>query len=869
MTTDEYEITQTVNELQKKFFPLSEDVLYMGIYGYLAEQFSAQMINANIQAIEEGNEAIPINSKYEKNILTYAVQYNVKNINATPSHMDIMIGFIEDELIEQVDNAPNDILTIDKNCVITIGEFEYHFDYDILIKRQILPNGETTFTATYNIDYINPLSDITNPYLAPPIKLNKDRNKMVFITCSIRQVAQSTISKKIISNNILENKSFDFEFDDQLASFDVEVIEDEDTTKLTPIFEGMPLNNTEKYCYYTYIDSNHIRVKFDRSVYEPRLNYNVNINLKTTKGESGNFMYNTDFFVTLKSDSINYGNFQMWVTPLTDSVEGANRKSKDEIKEILPKQILARETIINTKDIENFFNSLSVFDDKLYFYKRRDNQIQRLYYAYILLKDTNNNIIPTNTVSLTIPESEFQHIEDDRCSIYMDKRFIYDKENKIAIPDDEELTEDEILEKEKSDFLYSVPFTCVLNKTPLSISYYLNDMDTDYNVKFSYINQLSDVQFITTGINLRRISLEDDDYIFTIKLQQNINIDKGLIVYDEEGKNIIDYLIKPYLYINNVKESYYVRGTITNVETNSYFYTVEFRLKTDSIINQMNRIKITNLQHAGEEPNEHDTYAYLLQSLMMSIFVFVKLDKEYGRNDSDLLFGVEQNKDYTLCNRYDIVDDVNLFYNFSNIIQSTAIVENPDKEDDEEYVYTFKHIPVVRYSYLQDVDRFVYFLRYLQFRQVFINEALEILENSFGVDLKFFNTYGVSEMFTIGRSAQEPLDKPNLSLIFDVKLKPGADTYAEDYIINEIKEYIENINNNITSIHITNLTTDITNKFINDIEYIEFIGINNYNALYQYIEKQDMEIQEIGAVPEFLNINLINNTDPDIKINLV
>ena len=95
----------------------------------------------------------------------------------------------------------------------------------------------------------NSLSDITSPFLQPPITLSKNGDMFIFIYCTIRQVKIDKTYSKIISNNILENKTVDFEYGEQLAGFDVKVINaDNSVDYLTPVYDGMPYN-TNKFCY--------------------------------------------------------------------------------------------------------------------------------------------------------------------------------------------------------------------------------------------------------------------------------------------------------------------------------------------------------------------------------------------------------------------------------------------------------------------------------------------------------------------------------------------------------------------------------------------------------------------------------------------
>ena len=82
-----------------------------------------------------------------------------------------------------------------------------------------------------------------------------------------------------------------------------------------------------------------------------------------------------------------------------------------------------------------------------------------------------------------------------------------------------------------------------------------------------------------------------------------------------------------------------------------------------------------------------------------------------------------------------------------------------------------------------------------------------------------------------------------------------------------IKGYVEDLNK-LTSIHMTNLTTYLTNEYKEDIEFIEFVKVNNYNALTQYLKRN--EVENVEDVPEFLNIDLSTDTlEPQIDIKVI
>ena len=847
ITTDVYNISSFVDEIQKKYMDdIDEDTLMMGIYGYMNETHTSILQNAILASSELGNEAIATRAKFEKSILSYATMYNIKDIYAVPAYMDVMIGFIENELSN---NMIKNKFILDKNISINIQDIEFHLDYDIIITRNVLASNEIVYSAMYDINRINRLSDITNPYLQPPIYLNINGDKFVFITCRIRQVENKNIYKKIISNNILENKIVDFEFDSQFANFDVLVKDSNGETYLTPLYEGTATNGIKDYCYFSFLDYNTIRIRFDRNSYIPKINAEIVILLQTTQGSKGVFRYNDDIIQTLHSNKFNYRNLSALIKPISDSVYGSDGKTIETIKQILPKEILARNTIITNADLENFFNNLD--NNKLKFYKRRHNQLEHLYYAYMLLKDDYNNVIPTNTIDIDLGERDFDIVNNERCILNPGKV--------IALKNDKYTLRKDInpIQHEKDNFVYSSPFTLVVNKKPLSISYYLNNINESSLFKFKYINQNSPIQFITSSFKVNKLFIKDNTkYKYTMSVSQNVDSDYNIVETDHND-NIINCNMVPVMMLDNGTMKYYIKGKVISVNSYTHKYNIEFTLETDNLISIDNKIKINNIMQFGQDLN---VYAYFNDKLKISVYMYVKLEEEYGRADDGLVPNMDG---YTLTNIYETLNDMHFFYNYSDIIKSYVSVYR--EVGTNNIRYEIKSVPLIRYSYITNVDRCLEFMKYLQYKKVYIDEALKVLENSFGIDLKFFNTYGKSKLFKIGHN-DTYLDRVNLTLNFKVRLSEDTDTNAIDYIKKEIKDYVENLNE-IRDIHMTNLTTVLTNKFSQYIKYIEFIGINEYNALYQYLQRLDLD--NVDDVPEFVNINTLDNLKPDINITLV
>ena len=351
LSSDIYDISGFINDIQKNNSDLDDPTLSLGIFGYLNDMFTISTQNNVRMTAEYSNEAIATRAKFPKNIITHALNLGIKDINATPATMKTLILVPEDYLLERLKDEK---FRLDSNCKIFLGDYEFHFDYDIIIKRNFLADQSYVYTATYDMSITNELSDITNPYL-PPIGIIKyyGNNRMLAIAVTLRQVEYRSVSKKIIVDNPLENKVMNFTFENQLASFSLDVYEsDDEKVHLYPVYEGL-YDETPglKYCNYSYLNSDTIRVKFDRNSYEPMLNCEVVINIRETQGSKGNFKFVDDVQVDLESDSINYDGMYIIVKPIgaQESVNGIDKKSIEQIKKIIPKEALAHGTIINTR----------------------------------------------------------------------------------------------------------------------------------------------------------------------------------------------------------------------------------------------------------------------------------------------------------------------------------------------------------------------------------------------------------------------------------------------------------------------------------------------------------------------------------------
>ena len=986
LTTDLYEIADYVGEIQADNMDgVSSDTLMLGIFGYMREVFSQTIQNTIIMASEFANEGIATKAKFEKNIIAHALGLGITNINAVPAQIEVYLTFIEDEIINALGGGSGDFI-FDRDNQIYFDDLEFHPDYDIIIRRVRLSNGEFTYTAMYDMQgdgiYENPISDITNPYLTPPIVMAVNGTRYLFTSCLLRQVEKTTIYKKVLSDNTISSKTVNFTFDSQLAGFDVDVSNANGSTHLTPVYEGLSSSGTRyAYVWYTYLDADNIRIKFDRNSYYPRINTDIEIHLQTTQGERGNFTWSGTDYPSFYFDSerLGYTNIFVQVRPINnESMYGMDKKTVDELKEIIPKEALSRGSITNTTDLQNYFNAIDTDSSKMYFYKRRDNCLERLYYSYIVMKDATNNIVPTNTVAIEVDPSALEtDIGSGKLILKRGQILKLSADGNTCTLFDGDPTQ----EPDYTDgFYYIIPYNFAINLDPMYGMYFLTTMNVNKNLGFTYINEECQFQYIATYINWNRKYLtETDTYVLTMNVAQNITADNTMITVDADG-NITSSKVKAYIVFYNDEDEpiRYAEGTIGNFSRESGTFDFTFKFTSNDLIDSENHIRIAGLDQAGFSVGEGLDYAYLPGNTKAMIHIITyqpefSTDTYYddilGNTHIDIRDIIPIVDGWCITNSYEVLSGIDFFYNYSEIVYSNiemigkedqepvtdpddpyAEIKNidvtingenyrfesigdkvtqqmlsrasieefildryeegevatfdrtyadpaqtvnqirdiqldlgdgtsltlqyvprePDPEpgesdDPEAYSYYFRihNVPLIKYDYFRDESMVEFFCSELVRRKSYIDQAIENLEDSFGMDFKFFNTYGPSKMYTLD-GVSNYLNRVNLSLTFRLGLQVNYDENIVQYITDDVKEFVENINE-ITSVHMSNLVADITAKYEESITFFEFMDFNGYGPGEQHLYA--MQMPDDVRTPELVNVNIIlPEMTPDINI---
>lgn len=885
-STDIYSMVELVEKTKQRFIgEEDETTLATGIFGFMGDTEAKKIQSAVIMTGELGNEMFPQRAKLDKNVLTHAIYVNVEHINAVPAHMIINMAIKEDDLTNYMENDEF-IISHLSSIQVTSDEgesFPFHLDYDIVLRRYKRTGSDKwSYTAWYDMDEKNIISDITMPYLTQPYIMNFNNFRYVFLQALVRQVDITELTDTMVSSSVIDNKSFTFTFEDQLVDFDVYVTERGKTTRLRAYFYGDNIDaGVTDYCWYLYINEDTIRVGFDQKSYMPGITAEIRVVVYTTYGLHGNFNYNVSedeagFYSDFEVPNYNT-RIQCIVSCATESTDGMDRKSIEELRNLVPKMAMSRGYITTETDLYNYFNLISSDTNRLALSKKMDNNLgqgsTRLWYCYFVLKDEIQNVIPTNTLPIQIDLDDpcvfkCEGIEHERYIIPCGTTFVYNPEveNCRYIPEEE--IPEKFSEEYFSDlYYYRTIYNIIINIDPLYTAYYRTLTNYDSFFIYTWLNDAVDVGFIANGYHMERYLLsKKDEYRIQFGIMQSINEDYHLYykqTNEETGEEEIVNNLRVVLVICNGSEPYrYEDAEITLDDetgtTGSYRFKCEVTLHSDNNFDMENRIKLLDMYEAGYNTRNYGYFDYVPKAY---IYIYGKLeDGVFGRNGKDnLIPGMEE---YTLLNIYECWNGLKLFENYTDIVNTR--IRRKISPDKKHINFKISGIPMIGEHYFTSEEHVTYLMKEIDIKKAYIDYCMIVLENTLGIDFKFFNTYGESKTFHMADKDKEGLGHIDIELRFRLKLINQSDTKTKQEIIDYVKEYIEDLNGlEITEyqeLHFPNLLHDVKEEFGESIVYFEYMNYNRNRLGINHIELRK-DIEDIHIPREFINVR--NTLDED------
>ena len=881
----------------KYFDDIDINDINVGLFGYINEILADTTNDVYFMMASLYKESFPHLAELPESIYNHALIYQLSNIFASPAKVNFTILIPEESILNNgTVTSSYQYFDIDSNMNFNIGNLPFMMDYDVRIISKNTTNG-WLHSAQYIMDHENTISELKNPYIRTNIYLGDNGRRYIMLAVLLHQVSKKVITDTILSNEDLNLVTMKYSFNNTLANFEVYYKE---PGNLSYIQLKKKLVNTnpedEPFCFYKLADEGLLQIEFsgDDRYFQPSYNSEIIVEIFTTLGSAGNFEVYEGDDVQVIGKYDKYANNRGVV--FMGSVVGSSYGGKDTMNiERLQKETVKSYSTIKsfttTNDLNLYFTQIleeNSMNSKILFMKKRDDAFERLYSAFILFRDSDNNVIPTNTLDMIVKpdDVDFSLVQTARNVLKAGKilRYYGDNEDPYAGIDNNLTLSNELDQYEgTNEFIYINPFLTIISTNPLGVGFYLNTINQTVLLDSINLSNTSFYQFIIDSFDIiRNAVFGDDKYIFKMNLIPHTRLPKEafkIIRDDTYVEDINDVFNNPtdgynYLRNNNLKvfleifgkeneRKMYIELKLVGFDSEKYFF--EGNITTNDYISKEGYIQITDGFRNPETLSDVIENPVLIPATdcMINVHAFY-LYPDGTKIGSSVFDNFDELKEFTLTNSYSLSE--NSLANFIIPVKEIkSYVEYLVRDINGKYGFRLNSIPMIKANYLNlKGNTGEAFYKNFTKMYEYIADAMDKLTNNFTVDLKFFNTYGASNHYhLVGEEGQ--IDRVNISLRFKVKF---TTTQNLDLAVKEVEEYIKGLVEQTKlslvsspSFYASNIISKCMEKFP-AILYMDFKGINSYGPAYQSLESDVNEanviqgiIETSNVIPEYLNID--------------
>ena len=536
-------------EIAPRFFDFDDTNLFkIGAFGYINEVMSVVTADVFNTVNIAKREFYPSTAQNISSFYKLAGVYDVDIPMASPAQCNAILYIREKDIIENstiVDGTHSFVL--DNTMTIMADAIQFTFDYPIRIMAKYL-NGAYSYTTYYDTTQKNSMHKSTVKYIQNKAAMLGDE-RYLLMSLTLQQYTMSDESQVITKNSEIETVNAIFQYSGEIAGFDVYYTANPGSSieEYIPAISANDITPAGAYCIYDFLADNKIRLTFPKNAYfSPKLNSEVRLRVYTSLGSDGNFdEFLGDLICSSNSDTYPYNNsITVRGTVNGKSSEGKNKTSDDDFIREIREKACTNSTITNSSDLQIYFNR--IVDDssvRVEFSKSRDDALQRLYSSFILFKDDNGNIIPTNTCDLMLRKSQFDIFENDRGVIRPGKVFEYSNTYPNAIEISDILLSDDLDIYDTGDdqkFLFTNPFLICVSVSEGIIGYYGNSISEIKQTDFTFVEDRSFQQFICLGLQVERNPIAGESfYTFTVKISSSSSIESSELITVPDESEVI------------------------------------------------------------------------------------------------------------------------------------------------------------------------------------------------------------------------------------------------------------------------------------------------------------------------------------------
>lgn len=583
-----------LNNMAPRYFEMENANTYragtLGLMNDMMATTTEDMVHGMMVA---RREFYPNTAQYMKSLYRHAAAREMQAPMATPATATILLMIQQSDILKYgTQNENLHTFVLDDTFIAYVDDIPFMLDYPVEILSVQKENGKYAHTTHYDFYINNSLSKSNERYL-PNKVMNYKGTEYLIIMATMRQINKTYLSQLVTSNSVVNTVTMDFAYDGNLANFEV-FYRDNDASARVQLEKHMVDSTIPKnpFCWYQLVDDSTIRLTFPANAYfSPKLNSTIEIEIATTLGSGGNFdSYQSDIVSENASTRYPY-NSQVPVFGTVDgaSVGGGDLITKDEFRTQVMRAYATNHAYITVNDLQLYFDQLMEgTHDKFKFVKKRDDAFIRLYGAFLLMKDSANNVVPTNTLDVELDPLQ----DEEDFDLYSEavKRFIikpgalftykknaddkyvlkrihgahmsddlsrYDEDGGQYVcskcgyhyrgPDfNQEPTEYTcpVCHAEKAEFgnfkfIFTNPYLISVSIDNFMAGYFMNSCQASHDLSYTAVNDNSIVQFIAKNFKLERNAIAGENfYKFSVLISPSVETNAETI-YSRRDETIV------------------------------------------------------------------------------------------------------------------------------------------------------------------------------------------------------------------------------------------------------------------------------------------------------------------------------------------
>lgn len=852
LTSNSADILLNVVAIAKKYnLDISKDTFARtGNFAYLTE-LSAKIIQNSILSKQiDFNELFASTAINPLSLINLCRSFNIDVTTATPAYGDLELTinlndassqqytYIKDDgtLLEmygqEITSLPTDnAIIIDRGTKFQIGGYNFYIEKSIAIWQDGITGRWVAKYLTTERQRTS-FQNMNDAYLNTKIRIV---NNITYLTIFPKayQFEIQELQKLIHKSEIIYTSVINFNYTDNYIGSRLFYSLNNNNGSKQEINLSNSIVNRDPFVEAF---GGRLSITFpnDLNTFRPSANSILILETYVSKGSRGNLNFSKPLSIIQNEKSTH--KYQM-IAYMKGGITygGSDEPTVNQLRNLFINQVSSRNIISTASDLNLYFSKLkdlvrTVSNSDVLFIKKRDDILKRYYDAFILFRDNKNYSVDTNTADATIYNND---ISNNYLSsviptyTFKSVRFYRSfsgtniKYGHAIIPpnnvDDTAVFYDEASGTLNADNdYYIVPFYIHATTTPINSVHYIfnrtnQSSELTINRDSATSNSGSSVWLYPTEALLERTGLDQDYY--------NVRF------YFETSRAIVD---------------------------NEYDYYLNLYQVGNSILSstKMSPVDITNREYENTTTGDKVNYVDL------SFKIDVNTDREFDFGDtislnlnidgikqvfSDIKFKLEIREQEQTSSVMSVETGyMSMFIDLQDVMYSDLKVDRNSTNELIDYIDIYD-VPCVHKSYLDSNKNDMSFFISQMFTFIeLLKESQQNIDQSEMVNVKFYRTYGVSEIYNVVRT--------NLDLKLDImtKLTTVAEAKA---LVDAIRVFIDSYN--VSKIfRYSDLVTDIMNSDLGS--YIYNIIFNGMNGTWE----QSIEMINTSDIyyPEYFNI---------------